>query len=121
MNEQRKILIVEDDESISNTLKLILSESNQVITASNGTTALEAIKKEGMPKLILLDMRMPVMDGWQFSKEFHRIYGHSAPIVVMTAAADASKRAQDVEAEAWMGKPFDLENLFDLVHKYVGN
>lgn len=119
MNTEKEILIVEDDVGILSALKMILEDKYYIKTAVNGRQALDIIQKEGMPKLILLDMRMPVMDGWEFAHEFHQLYGHRSPIVVMTAAADASKRANDIQAEGWMGKPFDLENLNTVIAKYI--
>ena len=51
------------------------------------------------------------MNGLDFTKEFYRLYDHRAPLLVMTAAADAEKRAQEVKADGFIGKPFDLEEL----------
>ena len=113
------ILIVEDDLEIQTSLKTFLeSENYEVYTADNGFKALELITKIGMPHLILLDMKMPVMDGWQFALEFINKHDHFSPIVVMTAAADAEKRAKDISAIGWVGKPFDLDYLLETIKKY---
>lgn len=121
MNTEKAVLIVEDDMGILSALKMILEEKYQVKTAINGKQAMDIIQSEGVPQLILLDMRMPIMDGWKFAEEFHKHYGHKSPIVVMTAASDAAKRASDIKAEGWMGKPFDLENLESTLNRYMAN
>lgn len=109
---KKTILIVEDDREITFTLKLFLEgEGYTVLVGDNGLEALELMKKSDTPDLILLDMKMPVMNGWEFAIEFINRYDHICPIVVMTAAADAQKRAQDVNAIGWVAKPFDLDEL----------
>ena len=70
-----------------------------------------------MPDLVFLDMKMPVMNGWEFTNEFYRLYDHRAPLLVMTAAADAEKRAQEVEADGFIGKPFDLDLLLKKINE----
>ncbi|MFZ9595610.1 MAG: response regulator [Bdellovibrionia bacterium] len=106
------ILVVEDEQDIRMALQLYLeSEGYQVQTASNGQEALEALTKQGLPNLILLDMKMPVMNGWEFAKVFNAHYDHQVPIVVMSAAVDAESRASEIQAEGWMGKPFELDDL----------
>jgi CheY-like chemotaxis protein len=115
----KSILVVEDDQDISFTIKMFLEgEGYQVLLAENGLAALELIQKYGMPHLILLDMKMPVMNGWQFAIEFLNRHDHRTSIVVMTAAADAEQRAKDVNAIGWIGKPFVLDDLLTIVKKY---
>ncbi len=113
------ILVVDDDEAIRSLVELALdSEGYEVSTAPNGAAALEVIGHE-QPDLILLDMRMPVMDGWAFSRAYRSRPGPHAPIVVITAARDASERAAEVYADGFLNKPFDLDELLHLVGRYV--
>lgn len=113
---QDKIMLIEDNRDLINLLKLALQKKNyEVLTAENGKDALELIEKVGMPDLILLDMKMPIMDGWEFAKKFGDQYGRQAPIVVMTAAEDSKTRAMEIGADSYIGKPFELENLFELI------
>lgn len=115
----KTILVVEDDKDISITLKIFLEgEGYQVLLAENGSIALDLIQKHGMPNLILLDMKMPIMNGWQFAIEFISRHDHNTSIVVMTAAADAEQRAKDISAIGWVGKPFALDDLLAKVKKY---
>ena len=104
----RTVLVVDDDRDIVNLVALVLGFAGyQVQTAADGQEALEAVGR-GMPDLILLDMKMPVMDGWEFAKEFQAKYDLRTPIVVLTAATDARKRAEEIGAAGWVGKPFEL-------------
>jgi CheY-like chemotaxis protein len=117
--KKKSILIIEDDEDILLALKTFLEvEGYFVKTAENGFEAMELLKDGVMPNLILLDMKMPVMNGWQFAIEFLAKHDHLSPIVVMTAAADASQRAQDINAIGWVAKPFELDDLLKVVRKY---
>jgi CheY-like chemotaxis protein len=70
------------------------------------------------PDVILLDMKMPVMDGWELARVYRQSPGRHAPIVVMTAARDAAQRAAEVAADGHLAKPFDLDDLFRVVDQY---
>lgn len=113
------VLIVEDDDSLRELLAMMLEgEGLSVQTASNGREALDALDKD-RPRVILLDMRMPVMDGWQFCSEMKRRGGDRPIVVVVTAAADPATRAAEVGADAWLSKPFDRGMLLSTVHRIV--
>ena len=117
--DQRPILVVDDDEIILSTLTLFLEdEGYAVVAASNGKEALEHMEREH-PRLILLDMKMPVMDGWAFAAAYRERPGPHAPIIVMTAARDARSRADEIAADDFLAKPFDLDRLLDLVRRYA--
>jgi CheY-like chemotaxis protein len=110
-----RILVVEDDPDLAALEADVLQESgHQVEIASNGREALDAVQRAA-PDLILLDMKMPVMGGREFAEEYRRREPKAAPIVVVTAADDAQRRAAEVGASAWMGKPFDPELLVEKV------
>lgn len=118
-DDQRPILVVDDDEIILSTLALCLEdEGYAVVAASNGKEALERVEREH-PRLILLDMKMPVMDGWAFATTYRERPGPHAPIIVMTAARDARSRAAEIAADGCLAKPFDLDRLLDLVRRYA--
>src|ERR671914_981870 len=86
--EHNTVLVVDDDTSILDTVSAILSgEGYDVVSAATGQEALAAVARK-QPLLILLDMRMPVMDGWAVARSL-REQGISVPIVVMTAAESA--------------------------------
>ncbi len=118
MTGSRRVLVVDDDESIRELVEMALSsEGHQVMTAPHGAAALEAIALSP-PDVILLDMKMPVMDGWEFARVYRAAPGQHAPIVVVTAAQDAASRAAEVAADGHLPKPFDLEDLFRVVDQY---
>lgn len=117
---KHKILVIEDDQDILFALSSILQEEGYTVqVAENGLIALELLKAHGLPHLILLDMMMPVMNGWEFGAEFLARYDRQCPIVVMTAAADAKQRALDIHADGWIEKPFDLNELLITLDKYI--
>lgn len=117
----KTVLVVDDDEDLLALVALVLEgEGYKVQTATDGREGLEIIER-GMPDLVLLDMKMPVMNGWEFAREFKARYDARAPIVVITAYTDARERAEEIGANGWIGKPFDLDTLVKIVGRYVKN
>jgi CheY-like chemotaxis protein len=116
---QPRILVVDDDTSIRSFVEMALDgEGYAVSTATNGAQAL-AVTDLMQPDLILLDMRMPIMDGWTFARRYRGKPPPHAPIVVITAATDAGERAAEIQADGYLGKPFDLDELLGLVSRYT--
>jgi CheY-like chemotaxis protein len=115
-----RVLVVEDDEGIRELIALALGdEGHQVDEALDGRSALEQIARQP-PDLIILDMKMPGMDGWEFARAYRGRHGGRTPIVVLTAAIDAEARATEVGAEAFLAKPFDLDALIERVSRLAG-
>jgi urea transport system substrate-binding protein len=113
------VLVVDDDEGILFTIAQALElDGYQVETAMNGAQALSTVERS-QPDLVLLDMRMPVMDGWAFTDAV-RARGLDVKIVVMTATPDVRRWADEVHADGFLGKPFDLDSLLDLVQRLCG-
>jgi CheY-like chemotaxis protein len=113
------ILIVDDDQAILQTVAEILTDEDyHVLTAANGAEALEVLA-HASPQLILLDMRMPGMDGWQFAQVL-RSKQHTIPLIVMTAAQNAHQWAKEVHATGYVAKPFDLPELLDMIARQLG-
>lgn len=114
---QNTVLVVDDDTSILDTVSSILSgEGYDVVSAATGQEALAAVARR-QPLLILLDMRMPVMDGWAVARAL-REQGIKVPIVVMTAAESAERWADEVGAEGYLAKPFGLDELLATVERF---
>lgn len=114
---QNTVLVVDDDTSILDTVSSILSgEGYDVVSAATGQEALAAVAHK-QPLLILLDMRMPVMDGWAVARAL-RERGINVPIVVMTAAESAKRWADEVGAEGYLAKPFGLDELLATVERF---
>jgi len=111
-----RVLVVDDEADIRATVSAMLEiEGYDVDEAANGADALHAVE-EHAPDLILLDMRMPVLDGWGFAAELRR-RGHRTPIVVMTAARDAARWATEIAASAFVSKPFGFDDLILAVER----
>jgi CheY-like chemotaxis protein len=110
----KPILVVDDDPAIRDLLTDALQDEGYLVTtAANGAEAVEVIDRN-RPWLVLLDMRMPVLDGWGFARVM-RERGVRLPIVVMTAAENAQRWCDEVGGDACLPKPFDLNDLFGAV------
>ena len=114
-----RVLVVDDDDAIRQVIQMALEGSGyEVATAEDGQEALAAVQA-APPRVILLDMRMPIMDGWAFTRAYRETPPPHAPIVVLTAARDAGEYASDVDADAFLAKPFNLRELLGLVGRLV--
>jgi CheY-like chemotaxis protein len=112
------ILVVDDDPSIRATVSDVLDlEGYCVITAENGAEALEKVE-QSPPSLVLLDMRMPVMDGWGFARALET-RGLKLPILVMTAADNARAWAEEIGADGYVAKPFNIVDLIAAVERFT--
>ncbi len=112
------VLVVDDDPDIVEVLQLVLREAGYAVrSAVNGKQALEAVVAR-TPALILLDMLMPVMDGWQFTRELRARHGRTVPIVVVTAAEHARAWSEEIGADDVLPKPFDVDELLRLVARH---
>src|SRR6476646_8084731 len=108
---ETRILVVDDDDAIRDFVREALEfEGYPVETVADGAEALAAIEREH-PGLVLLDMRMPVLDGWGVVAAL-REREIRLPVVVMTAAQDARRWADEVGAAAHLAKPFEIDDLF---------
>lgn len=116
MDPTSRILLVEDDQALREALAEVLSdEGYRVDCAANGREALDHLNRStaGSPDLILLDLVMPVMDGWAF-REAQRENGRLAriPTVVLSASFPPdSPRMRSLEAEAVLSKPVSIDRL----------
>ena len=111
-----RILVVDDDDAIRDFVREALEfEGYPVETVADGAEALAAIERDP-PGLMLLDMRMPVLDGWGVVEAL-RQREIRLPVVVMTAAQDARRWAEEVGAAAHLAKPFEIDDLFGVVDR----
>lgn len=114
------ILVVDDDLDILETTRFILESAGyRVLTAENGTEALLRLHDEAAPCVILLDLMMPVMNGWEFRAEQARDPGLAAiPVIVVTGAGRAAPKAASLGAACLLEKPVDLATLLSKVQLY---
>ena len=113
-----RLLLVEDDDGIRDALTLALEDLGITLTCvTNGSEALALIERtHASPTLILLDLMMPVMDGWGFAQTLRaHPRGQSVPIVIVSADGGLAEFADTINAAGWLRKPFDLEALLTLV------
>jgi CheY-like chemotaxis protein len=114
------ILVIDDDTRCRESLVSILElEGYQVACAAHGLEALFYLRREPLPSLLLLDLRMPVMDGWRFREQQQEDpVLADIPVVVMTGAADRDQEALAVDAAGYFLKPYNVTALLDLVATY---
>jgi two-component system, chemotaxis family, chemotaxis protein CheY len=114
--ERRPILVVEDDNDVRDAMVHVLqAEGYAAIPAIDGMDALERLQDGLTPCVILLDLMMPRMDGWQFIEE-HRRRRSETPIIVVSAYG-TSERLRSAGVE-YMRKPVDIDALLALVERY---
>jgi DNA-binding response OmpR family regulator len=110
------ILIVEDEQALRDTIVTALRMSGHtVVGAENGLEALDRVHEEP-PELVVLDLQLPEMDGWEFLSHFRSLTGsRDVPVVVMSAAHRVV--VDDLDAQAFFAKPFDLDELIDVIEE----
>lgn len=108
----KKVLIADDEQQLALALKIRLqSKGYQVLTASDGRQALEAIAQD-IPDLVILDVVMPVMDGYFCLREINQRFGRTKIPVIILTARDRMKELFDLEGiEDYVIKPFDHDDL----------
>ena len=118
MNDRSTIFIVEDDVDTREMLGRFLElEGYSVETAANGRQALERLGGGVRACVILLDLMMPVMDGWQFRREQAQNRDLAGiPVIVVSAAG--RDRLQQIQADAYLSKPVDLDELLKHITQF---
>jgi CheY-like chemotaxis protein len=117
----RSILIVEDDHDIRDAISEFLAESGfEVQAAENGLKGLEILRAGFRPGIILLDLMMPVMDGFAFREEQNKDPQLShIPVVVMSADGNISQKQGRLGAAEYLKKPLDIYDLVETLNKQL--
>lgn len=114
------VLVVDDEPQVVWMLRFSLeAEGYQTISAGDGRDALDQIRRH-RPKVVLLDIMMPVMDGWSVLEELRTLAAGERPrVVVVSARASTRDREKAIElgADAFVAKPFNVDDLLDVVHE----
>lgn len=112
----QKVLVVEDDNNIAELLRLYLQKDGfEVSHAADGGKAVE-MAREIQPDLVLLDIMLPVMDGWQVCRELRKTM--KMPIIMLTAKGETEDKVSGLEmgADDYIVKPFEVKELLARVH-----
>ena len=120
MMDRRKVLVVDDDPSIREVLAIILgSQGYEVLTAADGREALDLLHDGALPQVILLDLMMPVMNGWTFREEMQRdAVLAPIPVLVMTGDGEIADKTVRLSAAGFLRKPIGLNDLLDTVARF---
>jgi len=123
---KRRILLAEDDTSVLKMTRLRLEhEGFEVLVATDGEEALQQMADAGEVDLVLLDVRMPKLDGFQVCKRLREDpQTMRIPIIVFTASVTQLQRLTDQCIElgvtGWLRKPFRSKDLMDKIHEALG-
>jgi DNA-binding response OmpR family regulator len=111
------ILVVDDDHHLLQTIQWLLEEEGfKVQTAADGREAVErAIAQQ--PALIILDMGLPLLDGSEVATQVRAQYGAAVPVVLITADGRAEEKSRLVGAASYLRKPFDFDDLLQVVQQ----
>ena len=117
--QTKSILVVDDDPDIRHSLtEILVDEGYDALTAGNGREALSMIRANHLPSLIVLDLTMPIMDGYEFLIEQRRDDALAGiPVVVVTA--DIKKRADELGVAAVIAKPFSVRELLEKIETFI--
>ena len=116
----KRVLIVDDDEDMQALLQAVLEKQEyEVVTAEDGLAALEELENS-TPDLILLDLMMPRMDGYAFTEELRqRGLQSSIPIIVISADVNAKQNTEQLGANSYIAKPFDVRDLLGEISNFM--
>jgi CheY-like chemotaxis protein len=115
--EARRVLVVDDDDELAEVVRQVLHDAGySVATVRHGAAALELVRHVA-PDLILLDLTMPIMDGWSFAAQYRRIAKEGAHIVLLTGNPQAAEIARVLGADGYVSKPFAIDDLLGVVHR----
>ena len=117
----KTILVAEDEDSNFELVKIVLQKRYHLVRASNGIEAV-TMNEEEHPDLILMDIRMPEMSGLDATRIIKEV-NNETPIIALSAYAfpDNIREAKQAGCDEFMAKPFRVENLIEMVEKYIGH
>jgi CheY-like chemotaxis protein len=115
-----KVMLVEDDVDIRADLSALLcSEGFEVACAADGAEALAQLRQGTRPDVILLDLMMPLMNGWEFRAEQLRDPALAAIPVLLLTAGDANQDLSALRADGRIPKPIQLDELYRKLREFV--
>jgi len=118
MLQKKRILVVDDEPDLLDSLTLLLKGDYEVVGALDGIEALARIRAEHFDA-VLLDLVMPLMDG-ALLKRTMDVLGWRIPVIILSASSDGASTAQDLGAADHVKKPFEPEDLTSTVARVIG-
>jgi len=119
MDNKRNLLIVDDEEGIRESFKLILADTYQLTFASNGIEAMEKIR-QSRPELVILDIKMPKLNGLDLLREIKKS-DKSLPVIIVTGyqSVETAQEALRSGAADYIPKPFDSKDILKAVQSQL--
>ena len=115
----RPVLVVDHDAEICDHVTMALRDQGYLVhRAEQGAQAIETIDKEAFA-IIFLDVSMPVIDGREFVRAYRSVPGHQPHLVVMTAERDIQEYAEQIDADAYIVKPLDADQILETVSELI--
>lgn len=120
--EKKKILLVDDEKDLILLNKVMLeAHGYEIVSANDGKEALEVVTSE-KPDLIIMDIKMPVMDGYEALTRLKKdLKTKSIPVIMLTALGDSESlfKAECLEASEYVTKSFESQDLLELIKRYI--
>ena len=114
-----RVLVVDDDPGIlAVTRQLLEEEGFETFTCRNGRDGLDWLNTHEAPDVILLDVKMPLMDGWTLWQQSRYVRAiRDIPVIIMTADSKHGRMAELTGVAGFLPKPFDIDTLLDMIHR----
>lgn len=120
MIKKKRILVCDDDQGVIEVIQIILEENGYEVKSLSGGKGIEKKISEFKPNLIFLDIWMPGIDGKEITKLIKGTEdGKQIPVIIVSALNDAEKISQEIGADGFLPKPFELNHLLELVEKHT--
>ncbi len=114
----KDVLVVDDHPAVRDVLRMILEEEGYRVTlAADGSTALDRVT-ESLPDLVITDLHMPVMPGWELPDRILALH-RMVPVIFMSTDSNLAALAATHEADAYLAKPFGIDDLLALVSRFT--
>ncbi len=117
-----QVLVIEDEDDLRKSVAEVLKlEGYEVATAANGEEGLERLRDGFDPSVIVLDLMMPVMDGWTFRRRQREAddLDEEIPTIVFTSAKNVDEDDEDLDADAVIEKPVAIQRLIGIVDRHT--
>lgn len=114
-----RVLVIDDEPDLRELYSVTLREAgHEVLTASNGAEGLGILQRERLD-IVLVDLMMPVMDGYEFLQHLRRMPEHRGTPAVVVSAVATGGFSQKLGASGFVAKPFDVDELISVVERYA--